>query len=63
MDGKMNEEKLVGPKEPAEILNVPISWIYQRTRLGIEAILHLRVGKYRRFNMKEVKEFLSGKDR
>lgn len=49
--------KLLTPKELAEILNVPVSWIYQRTRLGKDAIPHIKVGKYVRFNSSEVLEF------
>ena len=50
-------KKFVSVKEIAEILNVPISWIYQRTRLGQEGIPHIALGKYRRFDPDEVLAF------
>ena len=57
----MTEDRLIDIKELAKILNVPVSWIYQRTRLGVEAIPHIKVGKYVRFNLQEVVEFLRNK--
>lgn len=53
---EMEQRKLVAVKEMAEILNVPVSWIYQRTRLG--GIPHIKVGKYVRFHPEEVLESL-----
>ena len=50
--------RLITIKELAEILQVPISWIYQRTRLGQTAIPHVKVGRYVRFNAEEVMRFL-----
>lgn len=41
-------EKLVDVREMARILNVPISWLYERTRLG--TIPCIRIGKYVRFD-------------
>jgi len=55
--GKTNEDKLVSVAELAKILNVPASWIYQRTRLGQEGIPHMKMGKYIRFNPIEVISF------
>lgn len=54
----MHADTLVTPQELAAILKVPVSWIYQRTRLGPEAIPHVRVGKYVRFDPQEVIVFL-----
>ena len=48
---------LVGPKEMANILKVPVSWIYQRTSEGHEAIPFIKMGKYVRFDPGEVIEF------
>ena len=42
--------KFISVKELAEILNVPVSWIYQRTRFGQDAIPHAKFGKYVRFD-------------
>lgn len=54
----MQGERLVGPKELAEILQVPVSWIYQRTRLGPQALPFIRVGRYVRFDPQQVIAFL-----
>lgn len=40
------EEQLLTPSEAAQLLRVPLSWIYDRTRR--EAIPLQRLGKYRR---------------
>jgi hypothetical protein len=60
--GGMNNENLATPHEMATILNVPVSWIYQRTRLGPEAIPHVKMGKYVRFNPAEVIDFFKAKE-
>ena len=54
----MKIENLITVEEMAGKLNVPRSWIYQRTRLGPKAIPHVRVGKYIRFNAEDVVAFL-----
>ncbi len=59
----MEEKRLIGPKEVARMLNVPLSWVYQRTCKGKEAIPHVKVGKYVRFNLEEVLEFLKKGDK
>ena len=53
----MQTDELITVEELAEKLKVPVSWVYQRTRLGQEAIPHVRMGKYVRFNLAEVVEF------
>ena len=53
--------RLVTIKELAEVLQVPVSWIYQRTRLGQTAIPHIKVGRYVRFNVEDVMRFLQPK--
>ena len=53
----MSPSELITAKELAKRLNVPVSWIYRRTRLGQEAIPHVRMGKYVRFDWEEVLEF------
>ena len=58
----MNIEQLATPQEMAAILNVPVSWIYQRTRLGSAAIPHIKMGKYVRFNPVEVIGFFKAKE-
>ena len=49
--------KLVNTQELAKILDVPVSWIYQRTRLGQDSIPHIKMGKYLRFKPAEVIDF------
>ena len=51
--------ELLTVTDVAEILKVPISWVYDRTRRrGIERIPHIKLGKYLRFNASEVREWL-----
>ena len=54
----MKSETLLTVQELALRLNVPATWIYQRTRLGQRALPHVRLGKYIRFNINEVMVFL-----
>jgi len=53
----MNDLNLITAKQLAGILNIPTSWIYQRTRYGEDSIPHYRIGKYVRFDPEEVKMF------
>ena len=53
--------RLITVQEMAKILGVPVSWLYQRTRLGPETIPFIRVGKYIRFSPEEVVAFLRAK--
>ena len=53
----MSSNELIKVTELAKRLNVPVSWIYRRTRLGQEAIPHVKMGKYVRFDWEEVSEF------
>ena len=52
-------KKLLDIEELAAVLNVPKSWIYQRTRLGQKGIPHYKMGKYVRFDLDAVLAFLS----
>ena len=50
---------LLTPKELAKRLNVPVSWVYDRTRRGgPDKLPHLKIGKYIRFDEVEVLEHL-----
>ena len=41
--------------EVAELLRVPVSWVYERTRRrGIERLPHLKIGKYLRFCREDI---------
>ena len=53
--------KLLTVQQLADALNVPSSWIYQRTRLGPQAIPFVRVGKYLRFDLEQVIAFFKNK--
>ena len=48
------ERRLIDVDTMAKVLNVPRSWIYQRTRPGSERLPLVRVGKYLRFDSEEV---------
>lgn len=52
-------KKLIDVQEMARILNVPVSWLYERTRVG--TIPCVRIGKYVRFDPQEVLAFLRGR--
>jgi len=56
LPGKLNFQNLLSVNELAEKLNVPISWVYGKTRTG--SIPMVRVGKYVRFQFDEVLEWL-----
>lgn len=43
--------------EAAEVLRIPISWLYERTRRN--AIPYRRIGKYVRFTQDDLKEIIS----
>jgi excisionase family DNA binding protein len=50
---------LVGAAEIAQLLQVPLSWVYERTRRrGVERMPHFKLGKYLRFSKEEVLEWL-----
>ena len=52
-------KSLITVQELAEILSVPVSWIYQRTSMGQEAIPHVKMGKYVRFDPQKVIDFFN----
>jgi len=52
-------DQLMTVREVAQLFQVPVSWIYDRTRRhGPERIPHLKVGKYLRFRRDEVETFI-----
>ena len=52
-------QRLLTVQELADVLNVPVTWIYDRTRTGgTDRIPHYRVGKYLRFAEDEVVDYL-----
>jgi len=54
--------RLLTVSELAEVLGVPVSWIYDRTRASNpNRIPHYKVGKYVRFSEEEVLEYVKTK--
>ena len=47
----------LGVKVAAEVLRIPIGWLYERTRRN--AIPYRRIGKYVRFTQDDRKEIIS----
>lgn len=55
--------RLVGINEMAETLDVPITWLYARTRLkGPNAVPHMKVGKYVKFKVDEVMAWIEAQN-
>ena len=50
------DDKLLTLEEAAALLKVPKSWIYERTRKG--AIPHLKLGKYLRFPLADLLQWI-----
>jgi len=54
---------LIGVNELAEILGVPPSWVYARSReTGTDSIPRLKVGKYVKFELGKVMDWLKEKN-
>ena len=50
---------LADVREIADLLQLPTSWIYERSRRrGAERIPHFKLGKYLRFSKSEVREWV-----
>ena len=57
----MNEWDLMNVADTARVLNVPVSWVYERTRRrGRDRIPHIKLGKYLRFEITAVRSWLNG---
>lgn len=53
------QRQLLSVEEVAELLQVPVSWVYERTRSrGVNRIPGFRLGKYWRFDESEVLAWL-----
>ena len=56
-------QNLLSVEELAESLNVPKSWVYSRTReTGSNTIPRIKVGKYCRFILDDVLDWLKSKN-
>ena len=51
-----NKERLMGPREVAEMYGLPVSWIYTKAEQGI--LPHFKLGKYLKFRESEVSNWL-----
>ncbi|HZT69088.1 MAG TPA: helix-turn-helix domain-containing protein [Terriglobia bacterium] len=52
-------ERLLTVREVAELLSVPRTWVYERTRQrGVNRLPHLKMGKYVRFRLSDVQAYL-----
>jgi excisionase family DNA binding protein len=52
-------DELVTVRQIAEFLQVPNSWVYERTRRrGSERMPHFKLGKYLRFSKREVLDWV-----
>jgi excisionase family DNA binding protein len=55
VNGSPSRSELLTVKEVAELLKVPVSWVYERTRQrGLNRLRGFRLGKYWRFLEEEV---------
>jgi excisionase family DNA binding protein len=53
------DAQLMTVSEIAEALRVPESWVYERTRRrGSERMPHIKLGKYLRFELTDVRSWL-----
>ena len=50
------KENLIGINKMAKKLDVPVSWLYSRTRTN--EIPHYKIGKYVKFDEKEIWDWL-----
>ena len=53
-------QNLIGIKEMASKLDVPVSWLYSRTRTN--EIPHFKLGKYVKFDESEVWDWLKAQN-
>jgi len=55
---------LLNPQELANLLGVPVSFVYDRTRQhAADPIPHFKLGKYVRFDLLQVQEWLQERAR
>jgi len=56
--------RLLGPQELASLLGVSVSFVYDRTRRNAgDPIPHFKLGKYVRFDLEQVQEWLQERTR
>ena len=55
------EDELLTAAEVAQFLRVPLSWVYERCRVGaIDPLPHMKLGKYLRFRKTDLLVFVNG---
>lgn len=53
--------QLLTVAEVAELLNVPVSWVYEHTRPQCtRPIPHIKIGKYLRFSRASISQYIDG---
>lgn len=56
---RANGHRLLTVREVANLLHLPTSWVYERTRkAGREQLPHVKLGKYLRFEESDVLAFI-----
>jgi predicted DNA-binding transcriptional regulator AlpA len=59
VDERRGERNLLTVHEVADLLQVPVSWVYERTRRhGPEQMPHFKIGKYLRFEERALLDFI-----
>ena len=53
-------QALIGINEMAKKLDVPVSWIYSRTRTN--EIPHFKIGKYVKFDLNQVMDWIKNQN-
>ncbi len=54
-----SQNTLLTVREVAEILKVPVSWVYEHTRINcIQPLPHLKIGKYLRFSEADILSYV-----
>ena len=56
-EAKMLPGALLAPPQVAEILNVPLSWVYSSAENG--TLPSFKIGKYRRFSRADIEAWLA----
>jgi excisionase family DNA binding protein len=56
--GERANGRLLNADEVAELLNVPVSWVYSEVRAG--RMPHVKLGRYYRFSRASIERFIAG---
>jgi excisionase family DNA binding protein len=58
-DARSQPDRILTVQEVAEMLRVPVSWVYERVRRdGSDRLPHFKLGKYVRFRASAISEWL-----